>query len=83
MTARHAAAALDLLLDALEAEILAASDDDIQAAVAATGRLRDAALREVKSVLIGERRGRKGRPQLNPGSLVTSRPMRPHRPPAD
>jgi len=83
MTARHPTADLDVLLDALEAEILAASDDDIQAAQAATGRLREAALREVTSVLTGERRDRKGRLQLNPGGVGVRGLMLPHRPPAD
>jgi len=45
--------ALEALLDALEADLVAASIDDVQDAMRETGRSKDGACREVRSVLDG------------------------------
>ncbi len=53
MRSRRPPLALDALLDALEAEILAASDAEIRTALRETGRLPSAAAQEVRTVLEG------------------------------
>jgi hypothetical protein len=47
----HGPIGLQALLDALEAELLAASVEEVRDALCETGRARDAACREVRSVL--------------------------------
>ena len=46
-----AAARLAALLDALETDLRGASPDEIQAAVRETGRARETAVREIRSLL--------------------------------
>ncbi|WP_428485150.1 hypothetical protein [Rhodopila sp.] len=47
-------AKLDTLLDALEAEILSATDTEIHAALVETGRVGDATLRQVRALIMAE-----------------------------
>lgn len=52
MTARwDTPAALTALLDALEADLLLASKDDVQTALRETGRAKEGAVREIRSLL--------------------------------
>jgi hypothetical protein len=52
MTARwDTPAALTALLDALEADLLGASKEDVQAALRETGRAKEGAVREIRSLL--------------------------------
>jgi hypothetical protein len=46
-----AAARLAALLDALETDLLGASPDDVQASLRETGRARESAVREIRSLL--------------------------------
>ncbi len=62
MRPRRPTLPLDALLDALEADILAASDAEIRAALRETGRLPSAAAQEVRTVLEG-RPATPGRPR--------------------
>ena len=47
----NAASALAALLDALEADLLGASKSEVQAALCETGRAREGAVRELRSLL--------------------------------
>ena len=52
MTTRwNAASALAALLDALEADLLGAASEDVQAALRETGRAREGAAQEVRALL--------------------------------
>ena len=52
MTARwNTPAALTALLDALESDLLGAPKEDVQAALRETGRAKDGAIREIRSLL--------------------------------
>ena len=79
MTARwNAASTLAVLLDALEADLLGAPQEDVQAALRETGRAREGAAQEVRALLRdAEADGHDGRPLVLPrdehGGMDTKR----------
>jgi hypothetical protein len=83
MTARTPSGDLAALLDALEAEVLAATDEDLRAALAEAGRLGEAALRQVSQLLAADPGEAEHQSAIDPRGLPINGATPPPRFPAD